>query len=336
MSTHALKPDKFRLRNLGVPIFVDVDKHLLAVPGATQDSWYAKATFEADDKQIGFLWHQHVNPAGADAKTTFGEFVVIDGTDKVFIPIATDEPAVGGIGASETEVDVRSSLGALTGDRHELKLAVSHEGNAMDLEFSPREVLYNGTTGYLSLMTGSYQFAFPNMEVRGTVTIEGRQYEVPEDTTTWFDRQWSHTLAPDALSQQSSGPLPTWLWIGTPINDATTAAISLWDVFVDGTRRTFATILDEDGLQYNVVAEVTYDQIWTSELNGNSYPRELHVDVPAADLELSFTALLDEPAYDHGGGAINGAYSLSKMRGSFRGRPIDGHHILEMVGDLCG
>lgn len=328
----ALKSDKFLLPNLGVPGFCDPEKDLVAAPGASQDSWYVKGSFEADGKHIGFIWHQHLT-----GPVYFGEIVVMEGTENVWVPLTFDEQVAGENGASEKELHVRSSYGALKGGRDKMELAVSHDHGAVDLVLTPKsEVLYNGTTGYLALMTGSYQFAFPNMDVQGSVTIDGKTYQVPEGTTAWFDRQWSFTLSSDGLSHKAGKALPAWLWIGTPINEAGTAAISLWDVFKNGTRRSFATILDEEGLQYNVLAEVTYGGIWIHEGTGNSYPRTVDVSVPAVDLTLSFVAMIDEPVYDHGGGAISGAMSLSTMTGSYRGSPINSHYILEMIGNLCG
>lgn len=70
----------------------------------------------------------------------------------------------------------------------------------------------------------------------------------------------------------------------------------------------------------NVEAQVEYEQIWTHHGTGNSYPRKVHVAVPAADLTLSFVAMINEPVYDHGDGAISGAMSLSTMTGSYRAR----------------
>lgn len=333
----APNPDKFNLPNLGVPIFADAERDLPTVPGTSQDSWYVKGHFEAEGKQIGFVWHQQTTGLDPNARASFGEVILTEGTENVWIPRTIDEPVGGDFGASGEVLHVWSSYGALKGGRDKMELAVSHDRGAMDFVLTPKsEVLYNGATGYLALMTGSYEFAFPNVDVQGTVTIDGKVYDVPEGSTAWFDRQWTTTFAPDSLSQQSDNPLPAWLWIGTPINEAGTAAVSLWDNFANGTRRTFATILDEGGLQYNVEAEVEYGEIYTHQGTGSSYPRKVHVAVPDADLTLSFTAMVDEPVYDHGKGAINGSMSLSTMSGTYRGSPIDGHYILEMVGNLCG
>jgi predicted secreted hydrolase len=336
--------DKFLLPNLGIPLFVDPEKNLPATPKASMDSWYVISTFEADGKQIGFEWHQGLIAVNETLKVSSTEFLLMNGTDQVWIDNALDEPAVGEIGSSAEVCHVQSSFGTLKGGLDKLELALSVDRGGVDVVFTPKsEVLYNGTTGLVALLgyerdaallTGSYQFAFPNMDVQGTVTIDGDVHEI-QNATAWFDRQWG-CGSPEILDPKAGASTAAWLWIGTPLNEASTAAISLWDMFIDGTRRSFATILDEHGVQTNYLVNLGYEQIWTSERTGNSYPREIHVSVPSADLTMSFQAMFDEPEFDHGQQMINGCQSLSEMTGTYRGVPIERHVIVEMIGNLCG
>jgi hypothetical protein len=126
------------------------------------------------------------------------------------------------------------------------------------------------------------------------------------------------------------------LWCGAPLDETATAAISLWDVFEGGARRSSATILDEHGVQSNVVLDVRHERIWTSGRSGNSYPREVHIDGPAADLTLAFTAMLDKPEFEPNQQGLAACQGLCTMTGRYRGAPIDGHVIVEMVRNVSG
>ncbi|MDO4248658.1 MAG: lipocalin family protein [Neisseria sp.] len=150
----------------------------------------------------------------------------------------------------------------------------------------------------------SYQFAFPNMDVSGTLRLHDEVIKI-QDTTAWLDRQWRYPT-PENSGFDFLGNLPSWLWLGITLNPAQTAALSLGDVcYGNGEHHAFATLLDENGLQSNHVAELDYRDVWQSEQTGNSYPARLHIRIPTADIELTLTAMRDNPEFCHGGGTVN-------------------------------
>ena len=98
-------------------------------------------------------------------------------------------------------------------------------------------------------------------------------------------------------------------------------------------------MLDENGLQSNHVVELDYQHIWQSERTSNSYPAQLIVRIPTANIELTLTALLDNPEFCHGNGGtvnINGCQSPCMVKGHYGEQTIDRMVILEMIGDVCG
>jgi predicted secreted hydrolase len=205
------------------------------------------------------------------------------------------------------------------------------ENGKVDVVLKPREnALYNGTTGLLRFgpTYEFYGFAFPNMEIEGTVTIKGKEYRV-EHTTAWLDRQWG---IEDASTMDRE---MAWLWLGMTLNNDASEAVSLWDLYSPGERNAFATILTRNGTQVNVDADVTYDKTWTSSRSGNQYPGQVHIAIPTVDLDITLTALLDEPESVRSAGAT-GCQSLCAVKGSYKGTPINRHVIVEMIGDLCG
>lgn len=326
------------MKNSGIPLFVNYQEDLSAKPKATADSWYIICNFESEGKQIGFEWHQMFMGSGT-IQVNNTEFLLMEGTEKVWIDNAKTGPTSSFHGASDKELNVYSEFGSLHGDYQKMTLKLAVENGNVDVVLRPRKnnILYNGTTGLLALLgTNSYQFSFPNMDIEGTVTIKGKEYKV-DHATAWFDRQWGFGSAEGLLAKSSDKSLkPAWLWLGMTLNEDASGAISLWDTYSGGKRNAFATILNRNGTQVNVNADITYDHIWTSSRTGNQYPASIHISIPTENLDITLTALLDEPEFAHNGSMTQGCQSLCKVQGSYKGLPINRHVILEMIGDLCG
>jgi len=51
-------------------------------------------------------------------------------------------------------------------------------------------------------------------------------------------------------------------------------------------------------------------------------------------MEVTLTALLDEPEFSHKG-AATGCQSLCAVSGSYKGSPVDTMIVLEMIGNVC-
>jgi predicted secreted hydrolase len=265
--------------NQGVPLFVDVNKDLAPKAKAVLDSFYVNCSFEADGKQFGFEWHEIIYrlPQGNFTST---EFLLMNGSGDHFYPNTLSEP-LNKNSAPDGQLFVSSSLGELKGDQKAMSLRLHSAKGQVDVVLRPRkEVLYNGTTGLLNLGgSKSYEYAYPNMNVEGTVVINDREYKV-NNATAWFDRQWAGEPNADSGSDQMKIMSSSWLWLGMPLNEDMTAAISLWDLYVDDGRNACATILNKNGTQINVPASITYETIWTSAGSGFKYPRKVHVSIP--------------------------------------------------------
>ncbi len=169
----------------GIPLFVDPARDLPSHPDSVLESWYVNAAFESGGKVLGFEWYQGVSPLGS---TT--EFLVMNGTDGIWRPSVAAETKSLAVGASTSECRVSSQFGTFSGDRSQFQLTVKSRLNALDVVLTPqREELYNGTTGLLHLLgSDSYEYAFPNMRAKGTLTIDGEDFAV-DAPSVWFDRQ---------------------------------------------------------------------------------------------------------------------------------------------------
>lgn len=327
-------------KNLGLPMYVDYKKDLALKPGVS--SWYVISNFEADGQQLGFMWHEQLFP-GADHKTMLAtaEFLLMDGSTNTWIDNEVSEPVSKRIGADSDKLHVFSPLGTLCGNHEKMTLKLTAEKGSLDVVLKPRKhVLYNGTTGRLNFAgMDNFQYAFPNMDIEGVFTLEGKSYPIT-NATAWFDRQISYGLDQSAFVKPDNPTLkfapPSWLWLGMSLGKDNNEAISLWDAYIADERHGFATVLNADGTLMNVTADVTYDNIWTSSRTGNHYPGVVNISVPTSSLNLKLTAMIDEPEFVHKNVNIEGCQSLCKVTGSYKGEKIDRYVILEMVGDICG
>lgn len=323
------------IENKGIPLFIDAQADLAAKEAAATDSWYVKFNFKAGDREIGMEWHQMVFKVPSFTNNiNVVDFLLMDATRNLWF-----EHTHGGLASSENGPTpglcrVTSKFGTLDGNSEQLTLRLTADNGAVDVVMRPtKQTLYNGSVGLLPLLgaNNSYQFAFPNMEIEGTVRLKDETFEV-QNTTAWLDRQWTAPLTVNAF--------PSWVWLGMSLNPEKTAVISLWDVIdaKTGERYGFATILDQQGVQSNHVAQVTYHQSWKSDRSGNNYPTAFTIVVPTADLELSLAAMVDRPESIKGMGPIQlqGCQSPCTVTGHYGSTQIDQTEIVEMVGDVCG
>jgi predicted secreted hydrolase len=318
----------------GVPLFVDTVKDLASHPGSVLESWYVNAAFESRGKVLGFEWHQGIAP-----QASMTEFLLMNGTDGIWRPHVATEPASAKVGASTTECRVYSSLGTFSGDRSQFRLKLRSGRNAVDVVLTPqREELYNGTTGLLPLMgSNSYEFAFPNMRAKGTVTIDDEVFPV-DAGSVWFDRQWSPAdgATPAEVAKRAEFINQAhWNWLGLSFGAGDRAAISFWDIMAPEQRWNFLTYLREDGVQMNVGAKVDYEGLWVSKDTGQRYPRSAHIVAPAIDLDIVLTALLERPEFVYPPGqGHSGCQSLCRVTGKVGATRISKHTIFEMIGGI--
>ncbi|MEC0232802.1 lipocalin-like domain-containing protein [Paenibacillus kribbensis] len=326
---------KTEIENKGIPMYVDDVKDLPGKKDSTFDSYFVSCEFEAEDgNRYGIVWHQ---------QTQFGKFMTVqvlltDPANALCDNTAVAVPADDKTYISLDKMECVSSLGSLIGTKEEMYLKLNVKGTIVDLTLRPRDMtLCNGTTGLLKFLGGmdNYQFSFPNMDVEGTFTLNGKTHKV-QNTTAWFDRQWGFSDASHALLEGTGMNRLSWLWIGFPINEARTEAVSLWDSYASDGRYCFATIYNEDGTQINHKTEITYKDVWKSKQSNCSYPGSVHVEIPTADIKLDLTILPGDPEFYHPENGLSGFEALCKVNGTYKNKKIDRYGFLEIIGDVCG
>jgi len=332
------------MNNKGLPLSVDAINDLHRKRGIAYDSWYIKADFESDGHILGFTWHQGMLHTPDGKEIVSAETVFMDATEDTWINKDLTAPESSENNCSYDELNVYSSWGSLKGNRETMSLTLDLGENKLDIKLTPQEeVLYNGASGLITFNgTPSYQYSFPNMIMEGTFTIKGKTYEV-KNSTAWFDRQIGKVERLDILQEGANldGTLvpgkSTWLWLGLALGEERKEAISLWDIYSGNTRYAFATIADKFGAQTNAVADITYDEVWTSSKTGNKYPKVLTIKVAAVDFEVKLTSYSNsenvEFVRDIQG--LEGCQCLYHGIGTYKGQKIDRAVNLEMIGNLC-
>lgn len=318
----------------GVPLFVDTVADLPSHDGSILESWYVNAAFESRGKILGFEWHQGISPMGSST-----EFLLMNASDNVWRAYAKAEPASTEVGAATTELNVYSTIGGLTGNASQMRLKVASGNNAVDVILTPQgQTLYNGTTGLLHLLgSDSYEYAFTNMQGKGTVTIDGEEFPV-DAGSVWFDRQWGkagHADPAELARQAALINQAHWTWLGLTYGEGNRSAISFWDVMNPDSRQTFLTYLRDDGVQMNVDATVTYDGIWTSKQTSQRYPSSARIVAPTIELDITLEVLLDKPEFIYPAGqGHSGSQPLCHVTGHQSVTKIDKHVIYEMIGGV--
>lgn len=330
-------------RNLGIPLFVEPAKDLVVKPGANGDSWYVTCLFKARDKVLGFEWHQGLMPKQRlipQLSTT--EFLLFSSDGATWRAHAASEPVSTTSGASQTECHVQSSFGTLTGDRTRMTLELKAAHGAVSVVLTPQaQELYNGTTGLLPLLgLESYEYAFTNMAAEGSLTIDGETFAF-EGVQAWFDRQWFMMNATDEASSAAFSQdfvQVAWTWLGMTYGPGERQAISFWNIQLPtGDYSTFLTMLREDGVQLNALAEVSYDGIVTSPDTGNKYPTRAHITSPQVGLDLHLSALIDHAEFVYKPGAgKSGSQVPCHVTGRIGLVHIDKPVFFEMIGSPGG
>lgn len=323
------------LPNNGVPMFADPVVDLPGKGSIMMDSFYFNSAFELDGQILGVQWHQQTmkTPLGA---FVMAEFAVSDGTAHDYSPHATVVRYGKKAGADRDKLRVFSPLGIVEGNEKAFTAKLSDGDCSVDLTFEIQpQVLYNGTMGMIRFLgTDSYEFAYPNMNMSGTIRFRGKEYIV-RDQKAWFDRQWSFEPKGDESVVPMGGKkLLSWLWIGMNLTDDGTESVSLWDAYGARGKNSFATIVTADGINTNYLMDITYEDLWTSQKTGNTYPRAVKVAIPEADLFFVCKSLIDNP--ESVSKMVSGCQDIVSVTGTYRGKELHRVVGMEIVSDLCG
>lgn len=324
---------------LRIPHLIDAERDLAWKPGLMANSFFAIADVETQDgRKFNMLVHQLQSPAPADAPVQLGSiFNVFDITNGIYKSsegLYTEDE----IQYETDRMYVETPNSIISGDVHTMHVSANSDWGSLDLNMQfPGQVMYNAGTGVFDFFgnvpTGQYSIV--NGLCSGTLTLEGE--EIKFFGTTWFDRQWSWSKDLDGnketmvKKEEFQGQDMHWTWMNLTLDNG--HVMGLWDLHLYGNHSSFVTLVEPDGS--HVVANVKplaelASEYWISPKK-QRYPTNWIVDIPELDAKLTVKAIKKEqevasnmlPRYE----------GLANITGTFRGKPVTGHNLVEMVGN---
>jgi predicted secreted hydrolase len=169
----------------------------------------------------------------------------------------------------------------------------------------------------------SYYVSLPRLATEGTITLNGRTFNV--SGLSWMDHEWSTS----ALGSDQAG----WDWFSIQLDDDTELMLFQLrraDGSVDGFSS--GTLIAADGTTRTLTPgdfklEVT--DRWRSPRTTAEYPAGWVLSVPSADLQLTLTPWLADQEMDVSYAYWEGAV---KAEGTRNGQPVTGNGYAELTG----
>lgn len=321
-SAHSAIPPAMEVsgKNKGIPASVDPATDLASQgPDAPSDSIYFTSRVKGQGHDFGVLVHTlQDNPHDQ-------RILAISITDETTGWYNSYQVSVGRSDYtwSTESLDIKMPGLTWTGDAKKMAVKASTPWGAVDFifEVKGRALNYAGTGEWDMLGARQYQFALPSMRTTGTLTIEGKVYNVAGDS--WLDRQWGNLPL---------GPDNRWTWMNISLSNGD--RIGLWDIVGADTENCWATVLHPDG-SYSLASVKPLadgaDEFWGSANSGNTYPSRWRVEIPS--LRADITVRISGPvAQELGSGMLTRYEGTATVAGNYAGQRVMGHSYVEMVG----
>ncbi|GGP13481.1 hydrolase [Nonomuraea glycinis] len=308
----------------GIPAMVDPTADLGAqTPGPEArwaDSIYFTSQVKADGHDVGLLVHTINVPNGFGRLVSFAVTDVTTGWYKNYmLGVDPDD-----YHWSTTGLDISAPGLRWTGNAQKMSVSLTVPWGSLDVTLTSRgPVLYYGGTGVFPILGDTnYEYAFPDMQTTGTLTIDGKAQRVTG--RSWLDRQWGPT--PD-------DPSLRWTWMSLNLPNGDTVAI--WDTLTSTGENSWATVVRRDGSHEVVAVEPVAeraDQFWTSPVSGQKYPTRWRINIPALSTHLTVTITgTDDQEFAQG---ENGRLeATAAFTGTYKNTKVSGKNYVEMIGN---
>jgi predicted secreted hydrolase len=218
----------------------------------------------------------------------------------------------------------------LVGEEHQLQAA--SPDLRLDLLLTPsKPPVIHGTNGVSQKAAGegfaSHYYSLTRLATRGTLTFQGRTYQVQGQS--WMDHEFSSSQ----LAPYQAG----WDWFSLQLDDGQDLMLYVLR-HQDGSPDPFSsgTLVDQQGRgQHLKLADFTIKTLatWKSPRSGGVYPAAWQISLPAQgyDLELRPTVPHQELITSQSTQITYWEGSV-KVTGTKNGRPISGQGYVELTG----
>ena len=318
----------------GVPTLVDAAVDFKVHPGYQSDGQFIAADLKtADGREFGIMLHiMCVNPM-KDPEVYPGMLSIISMTDFTNDTYTFKEDVFMGPDRNYSleGLDCKTPISYIKGDINHIVAGTDLPNGIgrIDLDMVPtKPALYNCALGefpFLNDEVHAYQYSLPEMDTKGTLTIDGETYEVTG--TTWLDRQWG-----DGNIDFANRTFK-WKWMNLQLDDGT--KISCWDVVPhDKKENCWATVMLPTGA--HIVVAMTPWEVGEGDIyvgaTGQMYPTSYKLAIPSLDAEfdVKVRGLKEQEIVSQTG---EDKYEAAcTFTGKFMGKPCTGKNYVELVG----
>ena len=253
--------------------------------------YYTGHMFSEDGERYGFEYVFFQANRGAFPPYYAAHFAITDNPAGTF----TYEEKAGPNARREAdqgfslELDGWSMSGALGEDQ----LSAAMEGYAIDLALSATKppALHNGI-GYVDFgpAGGSYYYSRTNMEIDGTLMVDGREISVTGEA--WMDHQWGNFISVGAGG---------WDWFSVQMENSEELTISLIFDEEHDVVMAYGTIVFADGSNAHLeMGEFSVEptDTWESPQSGAVYPSRWEIEVPEYNWSIELVPSLPDQELD--------------------------------------
>lgn len=322
-------------------------------PGFKTEWWYYTGNvFTEDGRQFGYqftIFRSQLSPPAVSTDSSnlrsnwstdqlyLGHFAVSDVASQNHV--FEERYSRGAVGLAGAQADPFRiwledwEVGRISTDEQDdrnfpVKLRAMSKEADLDLELKPvKPLVLQGEEGYDAKGpepgNASYYLSFTRMETSGTITVDGRPYEV--NGYSWMDHEWSTS----ALGKDQEG----WDWFSIQLSNGT--ELMYYQLRnTDGSLSTFTTgsFIDREGDKIHLnpgEVELEVLDVWESPNSKGIYPSAWRLRIPAQDLNLNLRTLIPDQEMDVSVRYYEGTLAVS---GEMKGEKVSGQGYIEMTG----
>jgi len=306
---------------------VDLKKDLITKPAYNNNSWFAFGRYETEGHTINLLFH--LMGMKMPVIGTMYQSVVTVYNETTGEYFAKDHLFIKGkCEVHEHDFFVKTPSGVMTGDFDHMTIHITEGKIKADLELEAIHypILIGGNSILDMCEMCIHEYSVPRMNTKGSLTFKGRTYDLTGNGYSWFDRQWQNIDYAHSTMK--------WSWMAISLDNGD--IISVFDTNLPGWEDNILSVLHPDGSQTNlrpippfVEGEKEY---WVSAESKRKYPVQWELKIPELDAVLEVTPFKKEQEIKSVMAELHKYEGSCKVTGTYKGQPVSGHALVEMIG----
>jgi predicted secreted hydrolase len=309
----------------GIGPLINAEKTLATRMDSQVDTWFVTSHFKADGHTLSCFYHVILMP-GPDGKPVIQSVVAITDQTKgwfrsgdIVLPFKDDMVGKPGLifKLANGEIDLTT---------RDIHIRAALPDGSFDIQMQPvSPVLYYGGTGVIPILGMTLnEYAIPELKTTGSITIEGRTYNV--DGVSWLDREWQNDLGEFGGKK--------WSWMSLNLDNGDALIVYSTPDPTTNKPRAWTTILHHNGSQTVTVVEPSLGAAddWVSK-SGNRYPTRWVVRIPLMHAVLNVVPSPRQQEIASVVPALTKYEGASAVTGTYDGKPVKGFGYVELYGN---